>query len=117
MARKKRHTALYGKEAWLLAYRTGVEAGAEKYRAKVPIMSTGYSVWIDHVFDQVVATLATLPAKVEGGDPADNYARRGAPFARLFKRLAEDYKRKKAEAIRRVVTPIPAPVATPAPAR
>jgi hypothetical protein len=93
-----------GKTLWRTTYEVGVKEGVKKYEAKIPYMVSSYSGWIDFVFDKLVETAAKIPEKIEGADPAENYARRGAPFARLFKTLGREYRRTK---IAKVLVPAP----------
>jgi len=96
---------------WVERYRRGVEAGAEKYKAMIPYMESSYKGWASYTFTELVKVAQTLPAKVEGADPAENYSRRGAPFARLFKSLSKKYQLEK---IARALTVAPpAPPAVP----
>jgi len=93
-----------GKSLWTNTYEVGVREGVKKYEAKIPYMVSNYTGWIDFVFDKLLETASKLPDKVEGADPSENYARRGAPFARLFKELGRTYRKAK---IVKAVAPTP----------
>jgi len=107
MARKRLkvyQVGLDGKTLWTRTYEAGVKDGVKTYESMIPYMVSNYSGWIDFVFDKLLETASKMPDKVEGADPADNYVRRGAPFARLFKELSKTYRKAK---IAKALAPTP----------
>jgi len=103
-----------GATYWLTRYELGVRKGAKTYEEMIPAMKTNYGVWVNFVYPELVKLASTLPAKVEGADPAENYGRRGAPFARKFKELGKKFKAAKlAEVLRSLGVAPAAPVAAP----
>jgi hypothetical protein len=81
-----------GAKYWTDRYEVGVKSGAKKYEAMIPTMTTNYGVWVGFALPEIVRVAETLPEKIEGADPATNYERRGAPFARKFRELGKKFK-------------------------
>jgi len=107
MARKRLKVyqfGLDGKTLWTNTYESGVKDGVKEYERKIPYMVSSYTGWVDFVFDRLLETASKIPDSIEGADPAENYARRGAPFARLFKELGRSYRKAK---IAKALAPTP----------
>jgi hypothetical protein len=107
MARRIKVYALAedGKAYWERKYRTGVEKGAKRYEESIPTMTNNYKKWIEFVYDDLVKLAQELPPRDPAASPAMNYARRGAPFAELF--------RKKGQAFAKVKVKVVAPAKKP----
>jgi hypothetical protein len=81
-----------GVKYWTERYEVGVKNGAKTYEAMIPTMKTNYGVWVNFALPEIVKVAQALPDKIEGADPATNYERRGAPFARKFRELGKKFK-------------------------
>ena len=81
-----------GAEYWQKRYEVGVRNGVRTYETMIPAMTQNYGAWVNFVLPEIVRVAKTLPEKIEGADPAANYERRGAPFARKFKELGKKFK-------------------------
>jgi len=95
MARKK--VKVYelpqdGLSYWESRYKAGVEAGAEKYKQMIPTMVSNYKNWISFIYKDLVELAQKIAKIPKTADPAVNYAKRGAPFARLFKAKGAQFK-------------------------
>jgi len=107
---------------WQNKYRTGVEKGAETYARKKDEMAANYTQWISYVLPNILDLALKLPSIPKTDDPAENYRRRGAPFAYMFKRLSRGYREVKAKAAKEritatIATILGAPTPAPTPER
>jgi hypothetical protein len=84
-----------GKAYWERRYRSGVEKGAKRYEESIPTMTENYKKWIEFVYDDLVKLAERLPSKDPAASPAENYARRGAPFAELFRKKGQAFAKTK----------------------
>jgi hypothetical protein len=98
---------------WGGRYKAGVEAGAEKYKAMIPVMTSNYTNWINFVYKDLVELAQRIANIPKTDDPAVNYSRRGAPFARLFKSKGAQYKVHKIARAAGVTVPTPTPTPPP----
>jgi hypothetical protein len=106
-----------GVKYWAGRYEIGVKAGAKTYEAMIPTMTANYETWVNYALPEIVKVAQTLPAKIEGADPATNYERRGAPFARKFRELGKKFKMHKLTAALKTLGVVPAPEAVVPPVR
>jgi hypothetical protein len=106
-----------GATYWLTRYEVGVKNGARTYEAMIPAMKENYGAWVQFALPEIAKVAQTLPDKVEGADPATNYERRGAPFARKFRELGKRFKVHKLTVALRTLGAVPVPEVAAPPAR
>jgi hypothetical protein len=106
-----------GATYWLARYEVGVKNGAKTYEAMIPAMKENYGTWVQFALPELAKVAQTLPDKIEGADPATNYERRGAPFARKFRELGKRFKVHKLSVALRTLGVVPAPEVVAPPAR
>jgi hypothetical protein len=106
-----------GTTYWIGRYEIGVKNGAKTYEAMIPTMKENYGAWVQFALPEVVKVAQALPDKVEGADPATNYERRGAPFARKFRELGKKFKMHKLTVALKTLGVAPAPEVVAPPAR
>jgi hypothetical protein len=106
-----------GATYWLSRYEVGVKNGAKTYEAMIPAMKENYGTWVQFALPEIAKVAQTLPDKIEGADPATNYERRGAPFARKFRELGKKFKVHKLTVALKTLGVVPAPEVVAPPAR
>jgi hypothetical protein len=104
-----------GATYWVSRYELGVKKGAKTYEEMIPTMRNNYGAWVAFALPEIAKVAQTLPEKVEGADPAVNYERRGAVFARLFRKLGKDFKKLKLRKALETLGVAPTPVVVPPP--
>jgi hypothetical protein len=102
-----------GLSYWENRYKTGVEQGAEKYKAMIPVMTTNYRNWINFVYNDLVKLAQEIAKIPKGEDPGLNYLKRGAPFARLFREKGAQFKLHKITIAAGITPPTPTPTPPP----
>ena len=103
-----------GATYWLTKYEVGVRKGAKTYEEMIPAMKDNYGAWVVFALPEIAKVAQTLPDKIEGADPAVNYERRGAIFARKFRELGKKFKHfKLARALGTLGVATPTVVVTP----
>ena len=104
-----------GATYWVTRYEIGVKNGAKTYEAMIPTMKNNYATWVSFALPEIAKIASTLPPKVEGADPAENYARRGAVFARKFRELGRAFKKFKLSKALETLGVVPTPTVVPPP--
>ncbi len=75
------------------------------------MMVQKYKDWAEFAFPEIVNVAQYVANIPKTDDPAENYRTRGAPFARLFKRLSVEYRARKLA--QKVLPPPPVPAPPP----
>lgn len=104
-----------GATYWLSRYEIGVKNGAKTYEAMIPAMKSNYGAWVNFALPEIAKIAEGLPEKVEGADPAVNYERRGAVFARKFRDLGRAFKKYKLSKALETLGVVPTSVGVPLP--
>jgi hypothetical protein len=107
-----------GATYWVSRYEIGVKNGAKTYEAMIPTMRNNYATWVNFALPEIVKIAKDLPPKIEGADPAVNYERRGAVFARKFRELGRAFSKFKLSKALESLGVVPTPeIIPPPPAR
>jgi hypothetical protein len=78
-------------------------------------MKSNYGAWVNFALPEIAKIAKDLPAKIEGADPAVNYERRGAVFARKFRELGKAFNKFKLSKALESLGVVPTPVVVPPP--
>jgi len=100
---------------WVTRYEIGVKNGVKTYEAMIPTMRNNYATWVSFVLPEIARIAKDLPPKIEGADPATNYERRGAVFARKFRELGRAFKKLKLSRALETLGVVPTTAVVPPP--